>query len=175
MILGVVLACEVAFWVLVALGLTCRYRWGRRRLGAVLLAATAAVDLVLLAATVIDLRAGASIRGDHLVAAIYLGVSVGYGPKMVRWADARVAHRVAGGPPARRLHGVEYALECWRDVGRTLVTVGVAGGVLLLLGHVADGRLEPTPVDEVLGLLGLVLGIDLVWAASYSLWPRRPR
>jgi hypothetical protein len=36
----------------------------------------------------------------------YLGFSVVFGPSVIRWADARFAHRFAGGPPPVALWAV---------------------------------------------------------------------
>ena len=56
-----------------------------------------------LPATAIDLRGGADATGAHSLAALYLGFSIGYGHRMITWADTRFAHRFAGGPaPVRR-------------------------------------------------------------------------
>ncbi|WP_424326067.1 hypothetical protein [Gordonia sp. (in: high G+C Gram-positive bacteria)] len=35
------------------------------------------------------------------LARLYLGVTVVFGPRLIRWADARFAHRFAGGPAPR--------------------------------------------------------------------------
>jgi hypothetical protein len=89
---------EVAFWIFIALGLTARYLLHRPRLGAGLLICAPLVDLVLLTASIIDLRGGGDASIVHALAAIYLGVSVGFGHRMIAWADVRFAHRYAGGP-----------------------------------------------------------------------------
>lgn len=102
MILAVIAACEIGFWVVLLAGLATRYLLRRRRLGGVLLAAVPLVDLVLLGATVLDLRDGATAGFAHGLAAAYLGFSVVFGPSMVRVADERFAHRFAGGPPPGR-------------------------------------------------------------------------
>ena len=98
MIVVVIVAVEIAFWVLLAAGLIARYPLRLPRVGAALLVCVPLVDLVLLGATVIDLRGGATAGVAHGLAAVYLGVSVGYGHRMIRWADVRFAHRFAGGP-----------------------------------------------------------------------------
>lgn len=95
-----------------ARGLIARYPLRRPRLGAALLIAVPVVDLVLLAATMIDLRRGATATFAHGLAAAYLGFSVAFGHSMVRWADQRFAHRFAGGPPRAEPPGTE-----WRGPG----------------------------------------------------------
>jgi hypothetical protein len=101
-LVGLVVAAEIAFWLLLLSGLATRYALRRPRLGMALLVATPLVDLLLLAATIIDLRRGAAAAPPHALAAVYIGVSVAWGHRMVRWADARFAHRFAGGPPPER-------------------------------------------------------------------------
>ncbi|RQX50832.1 hypothetical protein DLJ57_10885, partial [Micromonospora chalcea] len=95
MLVAVIVGCEVAFWVVLLAGLIARYPLRRPRLGAALLIAVPVVDLVLLAATMIDLRRGATATFAHGLAAAYLGFSVAFGHRMVRWADERFAHRFA--------------------------------------------------------------------------------
>ena len=73
MILAVIVAVEIAFWVLLAAGLTARYLLRLPRVGAGLLIAVPLVDLVLLGATVIDLRGGATASAAHGLAAVYIG------------------------------------------------------------------------------------------------------
>lgn len=116
LILAIIIACEIGFWVFVVLGLLARYvlRW--RRTGAVLLAMTPVVDLVLLTAVIINLQGGGTATFFHGLAALYLGVSIVYGHKMIKWADARFAHRFACGPAPVKRYGREYTQECWKDV-----------------------------------------------------------
>ena len=106
-----IVAGEIAFWAFVLGGLVARYLLRRPRLGVALLLMTPVVDLVLVAATVIDLRAGATADFFHGLAAIYVGVSIAFGHRMIRWTDERFAHRFAGGPPPKRRpkQGPEHA------------------------------------------------------------------
>src|SRR5918999_5442410 len=117
MLVALIVATEIAFWVVLAAGLVARYLLGRRRLGAILLAGVPLVDLVLLTATVIDLRGGATAEVGHGLAAAYIGFSVAFGHSVIRWADARFAHRFAGGPPPQRppRHGRARARYEWRE------------------------------------------------------------
>lgn len=98
MVIAIVIA-EISFWLLIALGLTARYVAGRRRLGLGLLAATPLVDVILLAVVAVDLAGGGTASTSHALSAVYLGVSLVFGHAMIDWADVRVAHRFAGGPP----------------------------------------------------------------------------
>ncbi|MBC6463814.1 hypothetical protein HKK72_39190, partial [Actinomadura sp. HBU206391] len=59
MLLGIIAGCEIAFWVVLLAGLAARYLLRMRRLSTVLLICVPLVDVVLLVASVIDLRGGA--------------------------------------------------------------------------------------------------------------------
>ena len=111
MLVGLIVICEVMFWAVLLAGLAASYLLRRQRLGAALLVAAPLVDLVLLTVTALDLRSGGTATVAHSLAAIYIGVSVGFGHSLVRWADARFAHRFAAGPaptPKPR-HGAAHA------------------------------------------------------------------
>ena len=134
MLAAVLIAAEISFWVLLFAGLWSRYRLGHRRLGAVLLALTPAVDLVVLVASVADLRGGATASGLHGLAAVYIGVSIAFGPRIVAWADARFAHRFTGAPPPPRppRAGAEHAR---RERAGWYGMLAYAIGAGLLLGR----------------------------------------
>ena len=70
MIYAVIVACEVGFWLVLTAGLGARYVLRRPRLGAVLLMTVPVVDLVLLVATVMDLRGGGTASPAHALAAV---------------------------------------------------------------------------------------------------------
>ncbi len=76
MIVAIIIACEIGFWLILAAGLGARYVLRQRVLGAVLLACVPVVDLVLLVAATIDLRDGATANWTHGLAAAYLGLSI---------------------------------------------------------------------------------------------------
>lgn len=173
LILAVIVACEVGFWVLIAAGLLARYVLRLPRLGLVLLALTPVVDVVLLAATVLDLRHGATASVAHGLAAVYLGFSLAYGHAMIRWADVRFAHRFAGGPAPVKRYGLAYARQCWTDVVRSTCAAAVASGLLLLLERLVDDASRTEALRGIYPVLGVVLAVELVGAVSYTLWPRR--
>ncbi len=91
MIVGLIIACEVAFWVLLAAGLAFRYVFRMPRTGLALLLCEPLLEIVLFAVTAIDLRNGAEPDWRHGLAAVYIGFTVGLGHSTIRWADARVA------------------------------------------------------------------------------------
>ncbi|BBP92290.1 hypothetical protein BsIDN1_59080 [Bacillus safensis] len=95
-----IVACEIGFWLFILMGLTLRYVFKQKKVGCFLscLSVRRFLDIILLAATYIDLRQGAVASVIHGLAAVYIGVSLAFGHQMVKWADARFAYRFAGGP-----------------------------------------------------------------------------
>ncbi|MEV0677555.1 hypothetical protein AB0I60_13635 [Actinosynnema sp. NPDC050436] len=167
----VIVACEIGFWVVLGAGLLARYALRRPKLGAVLLVCTPLVDVVLLAATVFDLRSGGEAKPAHGLAAIYLGVSVAFGHSMLRWADQRFAHRFAGGPPPVKppKHGAERVRHEWREWFKFVLALAVTGAVVLLLTHVVSTPERTQVLRGTLDVMTLVGAIWLVgWPVYYS-------
>src|SRR5262249_19912487 len=153
----------------------CTYLLRRPRCGRALLICVPMVDVILLTASIIDLRQGAQASFADALAAIYLGVSVGWGHSTIRWADARFAHRFAGGPaPLRRPRdGAEQADHELREWARHLLAWTL--GFLLGLGGVAAvGEIQrEAPLIGVAGKWTIVLAIDFLISFRYTLFPRR--
>ncbi|KQQ93274.1 hypothetical protein ASF62_16335 [Leifsonia sp. Leaf325] len=173
MIVGLIVACEIGFWVAVVSGLVARYVLRMPRLGLVLLAAAPAIDVVLLIATAVHLKSGAQAEWAHGLAALYIGFSVAYGHRLIAWADARFAQRFAGGEPAPKLTGAAYTRTCWADLARTVLGAGIAGAILFGLTWWVDDPARTLELQSWYPILLLVVGIDAVWAISYTLWPRK--
>ena len=176
MLIALIVAAEIAFWLTLISGLAARYVLGRPRLGLALIVATPAVDLALLGATTIDLRGGGEAGLPHALAAVYIGVSVAWGKRIVDWADARFAHRFAAAPaPEPPPHtGRPHAARQRREWLRHL-TAWSTGTALLGLGVLVVGDLERTEaLLNVAALWTLILAIDFLISFSYALWPRRP-
>jgi hypothetical protein len=170
-----IVAAELAFWLIHLSGLAARYVLHRPRLGMALLVVTPIVDLGLLAATTIDLRRGGEAALPHALAAVYIGVSVAWGKRLVAWADVRFAHRFASGAPPERppRSGRAHAARERREWLRHLAAWAI-GTTLLGIGVLAVGDLERTAaLRDVAALWTLVLAIDFVVSFSYTLWPRR--
>jgi hypothetical protein len=172
-ILGIVIMCEIGFWVVIALGLLARYVFRKRRTGAVLLMMTPVIDLVLLSAVIIHLQGGGTATFSHGLAALYLGVSLVYGPKMIAWADTRVAHRFANGPPPVKLYGRAYTTESWKDVVRTTVAVAIAAGIVWLLTTLVNDPDRTRALMGIYPVLWVWFMVDLIWAISYTFSPKK--
>ncbi|WP_225827342.1 hypothetical protein [Streptomyces naphthomycinicus] len=175
MIVGLIIACEVAFWVLLAAGLTFRYGLRMPRTGMALLLCEPLLEIVLFAVTAIDLRNGAEPDWRHGLAAVYIGFTVGLGHSTVKWADARAAHRFAGGPPPVRppKYGTARTVHEWKVAGRWILASAVAlallqGAVWYVGDHGDTGSLRAWQTRML-----WVIGINLVIAASYTFFPKR--
>jgi hypothetical protein len=173
MILGVIIACEVGFWVAVVSGLAARYILGARRLGTALLLCAPLIDVVLLVAVTVHLSTGAAASWHHGLAALYIGFSITYGHRMVAWADIRFARRFAGGPAQSKLAGMRYTQRCWGDFLRTLGAAVIAGGILAAITWWIDDPARTGALTGWNGILGIAVAAEFVWALSYTLWPRR--
>ncbi|MFI5966144.1 hypothetical protein ACIA8J_28770 [Streptomyces asoensis] len=176
MIVALVVACEVAFWVLLAAGLALRYLLRMPRLGLALLLCEPLLEAVLFAVTAVDLRNGAEPDWRHGLAAVYIGFTVGLGRSTVRWADARFAHRFAGGPPPVRppRHGRARAVHEWKVAGRwTLAALTAAALLEAAVRYVgADG--DTGSLRDWQLRMVWVVGVNLVIALSYTLFPKFP-
>lgn len=141
MIVAVIVACEVGFWVVLAAGLLARYGLHWPRTSAVLLVSVPLVDLVLLAATVVDLRGGATASAAHGLAAAYLGFSVAFGHRTIRLLDQHAAHRFAGAPAPQNAprSGVARVRHEWQQWRQALLGWAVACALLATaIGLVGD-------------------------------------
>lgn len=176
MLVLLIVACEVGFWVLLGAGLAARYVLRRPRLGATLLVAVPLVDLVLLIATVVDLRGGATATAAHGLAAAYLGFSVAFGHGIIRWADEHVAHRFAGGPESPRppRYGQARARHEWREWGTAVLAWAIACGLLLAAILLVGDAERTEQLRAWIARLSLVVAIWLVgWPLPYTIWPKK--
>lgn len=175
MIVTLILAGEIAFWIVLALALAARYLLRWRTVSTVLLLGLPLIDLVILALTVLDLRRGTVATWTHGLAASYVGFSVAYGHYLVTWADAHFQHRFAGGPKPTGAprYGSARALHEWKILARTVlaaaITVALIAGLTWLID--APGRTEA--LNAWYQRMGWVTGISLLVAASYTVFPKK--
>jgi hypothetical protein len=168
--LAIVLA-EVGFWFLIAAGLLLRYPLRRPRAGLVLLASAPVVDVLLLGFVTWDLAHGATATSFHALSAVYIGVSVAFGHRMVRWADVRFAHRFAGGPPpAPKPTGAARTRAAREGWLRHLLAWSIGVG-LLVVAIVVVGD-----ADRTAALRAIAQGwtVVLLVDAAFSLPATRP-
>ena len=175
MLIALILAAEVAFWLILLSGLAARYVFGRPRLGLALLVATPLVDLALLGATSRPppRRRGspsARARGRLHRRLGRLGKADGrlggrpLRPPLRRRAVARAAP-AHGASRTQPVSGASGCATWWRGAP---VRRSSGSGVL------AVGDLERTQaLLNVAALWTLVLAIDFLISFSYALWPRQ--
>ncbi|WP_327114564.1 hypothetical protein OG206_10370 [Streptomyces sp. NBC_01341] len=175
MIVTLILVCEAGFWVLLAAGLALRYVARKPRLGAAVLLCEPLLELVLLVVTAVDLKNGAAPDWKHGLAAVYIGFTVGLGHSTITWADARVAHRFAGGPapvkPPR--YGMARAAHEWRVAARwtlaAVTAIALLQAAVLYVGGDGDTGSLRMWQQKMLW----VIGVNLVVAGGYTVFPKR--
>jgi hypothetical protein len=171
-IVGLVVACEAGFWVLLAAGLSVRYLLKWRRTGVALLLCEPLLEVVLFVATAIDLRNGTKPSWEHGLAALYIGFTLAYGHYTIRWLDGHAAHRLAGAPPPPKppRYGLARAAHEGRLWLRTLLAAAVAcallQGAIWYVGSPASLRDWQYAALRALGVHGLI-------AVTYLLWPKK--
>ncbi|MCU8590461.1 hypothetical protein [Streptomyces sp. A13(2022)] len=175
MVVALIIACEVGFWVLLALGLGARYLLRWRRTSVVLLLCEPVLELVLFAVTAWDLKNGAEPGWEHGLAALYIGYTVAYGHYTIRWLDGHAAHRLAGGPPPAK--PPRYGMPRARHEGalwlRTLLAAAVAGALLQgAVWYVGDGG-DASSLRSFQWTALRVAALHGVIALTYLLWPKK--
>ncbi|WEV25299.1 hypothetical protein OYE22_08890 [Streptomyces sp. 71268] len=175
MIVTMIVIAEVGFWVLLVGGLSVRYLLRRPRAGAAILMCEPVLELMLLVATVIDLRNGATAGTRHGLAALYIGFSVAYGHYTMKWADRQFAYRFAGGPKPVKppKYGMARAAHEWKMWLRTALGAGIAAGLLQLAVWYVDDPDRTAALRDTQAPMGMVVGIWLLVALSYTLWPKK--
>ncbi|MFF2076913.1 hypothetical protein ACFVXG_19390 [Kitasatospora sp. NPDC058162] len=174
MIVTLIVAAEISWWIVLGLGLSARYLLRWRRTSTLLLLGLPAVDLALYALTVLDLRGGATASWTHALAASYAGFSVGYGPSLVAWADRHFLHRFAGGPKPLRspVYGPERTAHEWRIAQRTVVSAVITLTLITLLVPLSAGSAHFGTFAPWYWRLGIAAVVNVIVAGCFSIWPK---
>ncbi|WNF23403.1 hypothetical protein [Mesobacillus jeotgali] len=171
-----IVACEIAFWVVIILGLTIRYVFKKKRLSIFFLALTPVIDLLLLALTSYDLYRGATATIAHGIAAIYIGVSVAYGKSMIDWADSRFRYYILKkGEKPERLRGKEFSQNERKNLIRHYAAFLIGGSMLGLIIFLIKDPAKTESLFAVLKTWGFILAIDTAITASYFIWPKKDK
>ncbi|WP_221348122.1 hypothetical protein [Streptomyces beigongshangae] len=175
MIVVLIAVCEVGFWVLLAAGLSCRYLLRMPRTGLALLLCEPLLEVVLLVATALDLKAGAEPNWTHGLAALYIGYTVGHGHRTVKWLDGHAAHRFGGAP--RPVGPPRYGMARARHEGRVWLGTVVAAAVATALLQIAIWYVgDPERVGSLENwryVAWRAAGIHGIVALTYLVWPKR--
>ncbi|MBL4790599.1 MAG: hypothetical protein JKY60_16670 [Kordiimonadaceae bacterium] len=169
MLLALIVGCEIAFWVLLVLGLVARYIMGMSRLGGFFLLCVPLIDLILLVATVIDLRSGAIANPAHGLAAVYLGFTVVFGHGVIKWADQRFARKFAGGPEPWKppVSGWDYTRYEWVMWGKGVLACLIAS-LLILAAIFMVGDAAQTA--ELTAWFPSLAGLMIIWLFAWPIW-----
>lgn len=168
-LLGLIVACEVGFWLLLFTGLFARYGLRRKTMGSVLLFCVPLVDVVLLVATVVDLQRGAAATFAHGLAAAYIGFTIAFGGIAVQWADARFAFWFASGPspgsaPTHGLALLIHEAKLWlRCVLAAAITICLVYLLIRIVG-------EPERTRDVELWLTMPFWTVVFWFILGPLW-----
>jgi hypothetical protein len=174
-IVALIAACEIGFWVLLAAGLSVRYLLRMPRTGLALLLCEPLLEVVLLVATSLDLKNGADPNWTHGLAALYIGYTVGHGHRTVKWLDGHAAHRLSGAPPPPK--PPRYGMARARHEGKvwlgTLTAAVVATVLLQLAIWYVDDPSRVTSLENWRWVAWRTAGIHGLIALSYAIWPRK--
>lgn len=177
MIVALIVACEVAFWVLLAVGLALRYLARKPRAGAAVLLCEPLLEVVLLIVTAIDLRNGAEPSIKHGLAAVYIGFTATHGHYLVKRADGYAAHWLGRGPkPAKPpRYGMARAVHEWKMGLRAIGGAAIAAALLQIAVWYVGSPEQTESLRAWQAKMGLVSAVSAVWALSYTVWPKRPK
>ena len=169
MIVGAIVACEIAFWVFLFGGLATRYLLRRRRLSTVLLLGSPLADIGLLVLSAVDLARGTKASEAHALAAAYISFTIVFGHSIIRWADARFAHRFAGGPaPVKVLkRGPERVRHEWREWLKAVLACAMASG-LIWLGVLMVRNWDRT--EALVQFEAHLGGLLAIWLIAFPVW-----
>jgi hypothetical protein len=164
-----IVGCEAAFWLVLALALVARYLLKRNPLSRGLLFALPVVDVLLLVFTALDLRAGRPAAFAHGLATAYVGFTLAFGPVVVEWADQRFAHWFANGrpptdAPTRGWPAVRYELALWL---RCIVAWIIAIALLIALIAYVDNEALTQPLHS---WFRIAFGSVIVWFVLGPVW-----
>ncbi len=170
----IIIACEIAFWVVIITGLIFRYMLRMERLGFFLLVLTPLIDLILLTITGIDLYRGAVATSAHGISAVYIGVSVVFGKSMIAWSDERFRYYITkqGDKPLKR-YGLDYAQHYLSSWFKHLIAFIIGLGCLYGLIYISSEPEKTQALSSTIQWWSRIVIIDLLIAIAYFIWPRK--
>ena len=172
-----IVGCEVAFWLVLALSLVLRYLLRRQSLSKWLLRSLPLIDLLLLGFTAVDLKSGTTATVAHGLAAAYVGFTVAFDSIVITWADARFAHRLAGGPapapwPTRGWGAVRYELRLWvRCIVACMIALALLELIIAYVGKEATTQPLREWYQDAVGCVVLWFIFGPAWSLVFS-WRR---
>jgi len=169
-----IVICEIAFWIVILLGLVTRYIVKKEKLGLFFLTLTPVIDLFLLVFTGWDLYNGAVATKAHAIAAIYIGVSIAFGKSMIQWADERFQYYILKqGPKPIQKTGLDYAIHYFKGWLRHLLAYCIGANLLLGIYFIINDITRTEALLTIFKIWSLALGIDLLISLSYFIWRKK--
>jgi len=173
-IVWLIIACEIGFWVFVILGLFTRYILNKQKIGMILLAMSPVVDFILLIATSYDLYRGATATIAHGLAAVYIGVSIGFGKSMIQWADDRFKYYVTKtGEKPVKLYGLAYAKHHFKGWIRHVISYLIGGGMIGIIYLLVNDFERTEAMIRIIGIWTIVIIVDFLISISYFIFPKK--
>ncbi|MBU8586588.1 hypothetical protein ABET11_19775 [Priestia megaterium] len=175
LIAWMIIACEIAFWIVIILGLATRYMFKKQKLSFFILALTPVVDFFLLIVTSVDLYRGATATYAHAIAAVYIGISIAFGKSMIQWADERFQYYVIkSGEKPRRRYGKEYAKHYFKSWIQHLVAYAIGAALLAAMMHIVPNG-KTNVLQNVVEFWTVIVGIDFLLSLSNFVWPKKEK
>jgi hypothetical protein len=170
-----IIGCEIAFWVVIILGLATRYIFKKQRLSFFILALTPVVDFFLLIVTSVDLYGGAKATYAHAIAAVYIGISIAFGKSMIHWADERFQYYVMkNAEKPRKRYGKEYAKHYFKSWIQHLVAYAIGVTLLAAMMYIVPNE-KTSVLQNVVEFWTIIVGIDLLLSLSNFVWPKKEK
>ncbi|WP_414055285.1 hypothetical protein [Macrococcus equi] len=173
-IITLIIAAEILFWVFIVLGLFARYIFHKPTLSKILLSSTIVVDLFLLIITTIHLYNGGNAEIAHGIAAVYIAVSVTFGKQMIGWLDEKFQTLLLNKQPLPKKHGKVYAVHYLKSFVRHIIAFIIAFMLITFMQMIANNE-SANVLSQITNTWQVVLFIDLIITISYFLWPKKAK
>ncbi|MGE7840895.1 hypothetical protein ACQKNX_08885 [Lysinibacillus sp. NPDC093712] len=169
-----IITAEIAFWIVILIGLVCRYRFKKPKLSIIFFALTPVIDLLLVLLTAMDLRAGTPASISHGIAAVYIGVSIAYGKTMITWADEKFQQWFLKLPiEKKRLTGLAKGIHEIKMLGLHVIAYVISASLLYAMIVFIGQLTDTSSLLQVMKVWGIILIIDAIISFSYIIFPNK--
>ncbi|WP_414051448.1 hypothetical protein [Macrococcus animalis] len=174
LILLLIIAAEIMFWVFIILGLIARYTFKKEKLSLILLSSTISVDLFLVICTTIDLRSGNEASVFHGIAAVYIGVSLMFGKQMIQYADNKYQVLILKrNIDENKLSGMDYARNYLLSYIKHIGAFIIAYLLIMIMKWLINDSNQTKQLTGIINIWQVVLIIDLIITISWFIWPKK--
>lgn len=174
-IITLIIAAEILFWVFIVLGLVTRYIFHKEKLSMSLLSCTILVDLFLIIATTFNLYQGGTAEIAHGIAAVYISISIVFGKDFITWADEKFKVLYLKQTPPQKIYGNQYAKQYLKSFFKHIIAFLIAYGLIYLMQVVANNSSSLNNLMGVINIWKIVLIIDFIITISYFIWPKKAK